>query len=149
MAVSTRPAPRSQPALPRRGSPRSRLQLVDAQPRQTPERLANETAQGSSPTREPESVLVAGSDAQARGRMLVELRSLLPPGTRFVEASETWELIALTPDSRMVVLTGALGETSAGSALRLLARRDPTLPVLVVGQAGADRRHRAIDTAGI
>jgi hypothetical protein len=87
-----------------------------------------------------EHVLVAGGDARARERMLVELRSLLPAGTRFVEAGETWELVARAAGSRMVVLTGDLGEVSADSALRLLARRNPSLPVLAVG---SDRRLRS------
>jgi hypothetical protein len=83
-------------------------------------------------------VLVAGADASARMRMLAELRSLLPPGTRFVQASETWEVVACAAGSRMVVLAGDLGEVSCASLLRLLARRNPELPVLAVG--GADRR---------
>jgi hypothetical protein len=81
-------------------------------------------------------VLVAGADAPARSRMLAELRSLLPPGTRFVEASETWEVVARAAGSRMVVLAGDLGEASCASLLRLLARRNPELPVLAVGGAG-------------
>jgi hypothetical protein len=83
-------------------------------------------------------VLVAGADASARMRMLAELRSLLPPGTRFVEAGETWEVVARAAGSRMVVLAGDLGEVSCASLLRLLAGRYPELPVLAVG--GADRR---------
>jgi hypothetical protein len=70
--------------------------------------------------------------------MLAELRSLLPPGTRFVEASETWEVVARAAGSRMVVLAGDLAETSSSSLLRLLARRNPALPVLAVG--GGDRQ---------
>lgn len=78
-------------------------------------------------------VLVAGADAAARASMLAELRSLLPPDTDFREASETWEVIARAGDSRMVVLAGDLGEMPASALLRLLARRNPALPVLAVG----------------
>jgi hypothetical protein len=91
-------------------------------------------------------VLVAGSDACTRGRMLAELRSVLPRGTRFVEASETWEVVARAPGSRMVVLAGDLGETSCSSLLRLLARRNPTLPVLAVGDS---ERRRSLDAARV
>lgn len=80
-------------------------------------------------------VLVAGADAATRARMLAELRSVLPQGTRFVEAGETWEVVARAPGSRMVVLAGDLGEASCSSLLRLLARRNPTLPVLAVGDS--------------
>jgi hypothetical protein len=78
--------------------------------------------------------------------MLAELRSLLPEGTRFIEAGETWEVVARAPGSRMVVLAGDLGETSSSSLLRLLARRNPTLPVLAVGDS--ERRH-SLDVAHI
>jgi hypothetical protein len=84
--------------------------------------------------RRDEHVLVAGADATARARMLAELRSLLPPGTRFMEASETWELVARAAGSSMVVLTGDLGGAPAATLLRLLSRRNPALPVLAVGQ---------------
>lgn len=89
-------------------------------------------------------VLVAGADETTRARMLAELRSVLPRGTHFAEASETWEVVARASDSRMVVLAGDLGETSCSSLLRLLARRNPTLPVLAVG---ASERHQALDAA--
>lgn len=91
-------------------------------------------------------VLVAGSDASTRARMLAELRSVLPRGTRFIEASETWEVVARAPGSRMVVLAGDLGEASCSSLLRLLARRNPTLPVLAVGDS---ERRQSVDAARI
>ncbi len=84
-------------------------------------------------------VLVAGADARTRGRMLEELRSLLPDGTPFAEAAVTWEVIARAADSSMVVLVGDLGDVSAASLMRTLARREPLLPVLAVGE---DRRPR-------
>lgn len=77
-------------------------------------------------------VLVAGSDAGARTRVLEELRSLLPHGTELQEASEAWELVARAPGSRMVVLAGELSSVSTGSLERLLARRHPGLPVLAM-----------------
>jgi hypothetical protein len=85
-------------------------------------------------------VLVAGADADTRARMLAELRDLLPAGTRFAQASETWEVIACAPTSSMVVLAGDLGEVSGGAVMRLLGRRYPTLPVLAVAE-----KHTAAD----
>jgi hypothetical protein len=109
-----------------------------------PLRLVDERARAESkPQAAPalhgyaESVLVAGADPAARRRMLAELRSLLPAGTDFREAGETWEVVARACDSRMIVLAGDLGDTSTSALLRLLARRNPALPVLAVG---GDRR---------
>lgn len=104
-------------------------------------------------------VLVAGADRAVRARMLAELRSLLPADTDFREAGETWEVIAQACESRMVVLAGDLGETSASTLLRLLALRNPSLPVLAVGgeqplhapsqarDPGDGRYRRAVDAA--
>jgi CheY-like chemotaxis protein len=78
-------------------------------------------------------VLIVGDDAARRSRMLSELRGLLPSGTPFVEAAETWEVLTHTTGSRMVVLTGGLGEISTHSLMRILSRRHPTLPVIAVG----------------
>jgi hypothetical protein len=78
-------------------------------------------------------VLVAGADGSTRSRMLDELRNLLPASTRFLEARETWEMLACAASSRMVVLTDDLGDISTESLVRLLSRRHPTLPVLAVG----------------
>ena len=78
-------------------------------------------------------VLIVGDDAARRSKMLSELRGLLPLGTPFVEAGETWEVLAHTTGSRMVVLTGGLGDVSSHSLMRILSRRHPTLPVIAVG----------------
>lgn len=58
---------------------------------------------------------------------------MLPEDTPYVEACETWEVLARAAGSRMVVLTGDLGDVSANSLVRLLGRRHPTLPVVSVG----------------
>jgi len=99
-----------------------------------------------SPHRQPSDpsgsrVLVVGADALVRRRMLDELRSVLPAGTAFLEAAETWETLARAADSSMVVLADDLGELSAQALLRLLARRNPSLPILAVG---ADHRARRL-----
>jgi hypothetical protein len=65
--------------------------------------------------------------------MLQQLRGLLPDGTPFVEARETWEVVAQAPDSQMVVLTGDLGDLSARGLMRVLSRRHPLLPVIALG----------------
>ncbi len=59
---------------------------------------------------------------------------MLPAGTAFGEAGETWEVLASATDSRMVVLIDDLRDISVESLARLLGRRHPTLPILVVGE---------------
>jgi hypothetical protein len=81
------------------------------------------------------SVLVAGADSHARSRMLAQLRDMLPDDTRFVEAGETWEVVARASDSRMVVLTGDLGDLTAPGLMRVLSRRHPLLPVVALRSA--------------
>lgn len=116
---------------------RPRLRLVNAPPGRR-----GEQPQPTEPVLHSyaDRVLVAGANPAERGRMLAELRSLLPADTDFRQASETWEVVAQASDSRMVVLAGDLGQTTASALLRLLARRNPGLPVLAVG---SDRRLRA------
>jgi hypothetical protein len=84
------------------------------------------------------SVLIAGADALARAKMLRQLRGLLPDGTPFVEARETWEVVAKASASRMVVLTGDLGDLSARGLMRVLSRRHPLLPVIALAGCAED-----------
>jgi hypothetical protein len=81
--------------------------------------------------------------------MLGELRNLLPANTRFLEARETWELLAGAAGSRMVVLTDDLGDISTESLVRLLGRRHPTLPVLAVGGQARSCAPAEVDAAGV
>lgn len=134
---------------PRRSRPRLRL-LPDASEPHPPRREPAGTAvgavdnvgaavrnlgHGEKPPASPEgaTVLVAGAQPAARARMLRQLRELLPGGTPFVEAHETWEVVAHAPDSRLVVLTGDLTDLSARGLMRVLSRRHPLLPVISVG----------------
>lgn len=78
-------------------------------------------------------VLVVGARRAARAKMLRQLRELLPEDTPFVEARETWEVVAQAPSSRLVVLTGDLSDLSARGLMRVLSRRHPLLPVIAVG----------------
>lgn len=94
-------------------------------------------------------VLVAGADAATRSRMLGELRKLLPTSTPFLEARETWELLAHAASSRMVVLTDDLGAASAESLIRLLGRRHPALPVLSIGGPTGEGAPVGVESGGI
>lgn len=89
-------------------------------------------------------VLIVGDNVERRSQMLAELRGLMPSGTPFVEACETWQVLARTSGSRMVVLTSGLGDVSTHSLMRILSRRHPTLPVIAVG--GRTRAIQARDS---
>ena len=95
----------------------------------------------------PAHVLVAGAEEGARARMLGELRNLLPASTCFLEARETWELLARAANSRMVVLTDDLGDISTETLVRLLGRRHPTLPVFAVGSRARSSAPADVDAA--
>lgn len=124
---------------------RSRLRLIAGERRQAARRFAPAAEEGASASTDA-SVLVAGIDASRRGRMMEELRGLLPGGTPFEEASETWQVLAKAPTSRLVILTGELGDVSMQGLMRVLSRRYPLLPVIALG---AGRGAEDDDRAGI
>lgn len=97
----------------------------------------------------PASVLVAGADSIARARMLIQLRRLLPADTPFVEVSETWEVVARAPQSRMVVLTGDLRDLSTRGLMRVLSRRHPMLAVIVLESRLGDAEPPQLDAASL
>jgi hypothetical protein len=140
LATSTDPPPR----------PRKQLWLVHdggQQGSQQGSRADGLTHTQAVPRDEPAHVLVAGGASSARARMLGELRNLLPESTRYMEARETWEVLARAPSSRMVVLTDDLGDVSTESIVRLLGRRHPTLPVLTVGDRPRAGGRTYVETA--
>lgn len=82
---------------------------------------------------EQATVLIAGAQPAGRAKMRRQLGELLPEGTPFVEACETWEVVAHASSSRLVVLAGDLDDLSARGLMRVLSRRHPLLPVIAVG----------------
>lgn len=84
-----------------------------------------------------DSILVAGSDAERRSTLLRELSERLPKGTRFEEATATWEVLERAPSSRIVMLAGDLDGSSPESVMHLLGNRHPLLPVLALSAPGA------------
>jgi hypothetical protein len=120
----------------RRSRPRLRLLRNEHQSPASHEPRAAGAAQTASVglnDSEHTPVLIAGADSSARTKMLQQLRGLLPDGTPFVEAHETWEVIAQASESSMVVLTGDLYDLSARGLMRVLSRRHPLLPVIALG----------------
>jgi hypothetical protein len=80
-------------------------------------------------------VLVAGGERSSRAEVMRDLTATMPANTRFDEASDAWEVLALAGESRMVVLSGDLGDLSAKSAMNMLAHRLPEVPVVSLAAA--------------
>ncbi len=132
---------------PERTEPHLRLVENLADRTANPGRREQEAALGSAPADDAAHVLIAGADTGTRTHMLEELRELLPTGTRFAQASETWEVIAGASTAGMVVLAGDLGDVSGGAVMRLLGRRYPTLPVLAVTEKTPTHTAADVDVA--
>jgi hypothetical protein len=79
------------------------------------------------------SILIAGSDERRRSNLRASLSARMPEGTRFTEATATWELLEHAPSSRMVMLAGEIEGSSTESVMHLLGNRHPQLPVLALG----------------
>jgi hypothetical protein len=103
------------------------MPLQDApEDRRAPLRLVREHA--------ARSILVAGSDARRRNKLLAQLTARLPEGTIFQEATATWEVLEHAPSSRMVMLAGDVEGRSTESVMHLICNRHPQLPVLAFGE---------------
>jgi hypothetical protein len=89
---------------------------------------AQATARASVRSQSP--VLLAGGKPSSRAALVRDLTATMSSSARFDEATAASELLALAPDSRMVVLSGDLRDISAKSAVQMLAHRHPELPVV-------------------
>jgi hypothetical protein len=115
--------------------PSTRLRLVPRARRR--QARVGDSGTGSRPSlgRLEGAVLVAGGDAASRATLVEELAGSLPQGTSFQQADALWQLLAQAPESRMVVLSGALDDLAPESLLHTLAHRHPGLPVVSVEPA--------------
>ncbi|HEX4564646.1 MAG TPA: hypothetical protein VH115_09345 [Solirubrobacteraceae bacterium] len=75
-------------------------------------------------------ILVAGADLAQRAAVLDELAQTLPDGTRFQEAGAFWEVLARSPECRMVIFSGDLEEGAAEEFMLTLRQRHPELPTV-------------------
>lgn len=81
-------------------------------------------------------VLIAGRDSRRRAAVREELSVTMPPQTVFDQAGAVWEVLALAPSSRMVVLSGELADAPTDSLVRMLAHRHPGLPIVSLEAPG-------------
>lgn len=77
-------------------------------------------------------VLLAGGDQSARTAVLGDLAKSMPPSTSFEQASAIWEVLARAPQSKIVILSGALEGISAQTLMQMLGHRHPEVPVVCI-----------------
>jgi hypothetical protein len=117
----------------RRGDPRRRASIPrESEPLASGERPALHLVHGGHP------LLVAGANSARRTALLEDLIDTMPEGTSFEQASTLSEVLQRAPGSRMVILSGGLEDASAGSLMRILGQRHPTLPIVNMDPAGLD-----------
>jgi len=105
------------PTAPRRRRPPGRF-----------ERAGRVTRDDASP------ILIAGRDRASRAEVLDTLSEMMGPGAAFEEAETFSEVLLRAPASRMVVLSGELDGIPPESLRRMLAHRDPDLPVATLDE---------------
>jgi CheY-like chemotaxis protein len=81
-------------------------------------------------------ILIVAAGARERALVQEELASALAPETRFAQAGNVWEVLQQAPQSGVVMLAGDLPDIGARTLMRLLGRRQPWLPVVVMDAPG-------------
>jgi hypothetical protein len=126
------------PAKSRERFPRPQLRLLRGNGEPHPEGLPTSDrgrpglrALGGERVEAP-AVLLAGGEATRRVRLRRELAGTVSRRTVFVEADSASEVLEHAPQSRLVVLAGDLEDLSGEAMIRLLAQRQPRLPVISV-----------------
>jgi hypothetical protein len=96
----------------------------------------DETARLQAPAAAEAPVLILGEDPIVRAHLRHELTELMPDAC-FQESGTFWEALVLAPSSRLVVLSGEVGELSAEELMHALAHRHPDLPVVSLEPAAS------------
>jgi hypothetical protein len=107
-------------AAPRQRKRRSALRLLGAP----------SVSATSAPQAQP--ILLAGGDQSARTSVLRDLARSMPPSTSFEQASAIWEVLARAPQSKLVILSGALEGIPAQALMQMLGHRHPEVPVVCI-----------------
>lgn len=84
----------------------------------------------SGPAATDRPVLLAGGDRAARDAIQRDLARTMPSSTTFEQAGAIWEVLVRAPQASMVILSGELDDLPAESLLRMLAHKNPEVPVV-------------------
>lgn len=82
-------------------------------------------------------ILLAGGDQSARTSVLRDLTRSMPSSTSFEQASAIWEVLARAPQSKLVILSGALEGIPAQALMQMLGHRHPEVPVVCIDDASS------------
>jgi hypothetical protein len=77
-------------------------------------------------------ILLAGGEQSARASVLKDLAGAMPPSTSFEQASAIWEVLERAPQSKLVILSGALEGIPAQALMEMLGHRHPEVPVVCI-----------------
>jgi hypothetical protein len=77
-------------------------------------------------------ILLAGGGQSARTSVLKDLSRSMPPSTSFEQAEAIWEVLARAPQSKLVILSGALEGIPAQALMQMLGHRHPEVPVVCI-----------------
>jgi hypothetical protein len=92
---------------------------------------------GSPVTSQGQPILLAGGEQTARTSVLRDLARSMPPSTSFEQAGAIWEVLARAPQSKLVILSGALEGIPAQALMQMLGHRHPEVPVVCIDDASA------------
>jgi hypothetical protein len=82
-------------------------------------------------------ILLAGGDRPARTSVLRDLARSMPPSTSVEQAEAIWEVLARAPQSKLVILSGALEGIPAQAVMQMLGHRHPEVPVVCIDDASS------------
>ncbi|HWF33626.1 MAG TPA: hypothetical protein VG188_13830 [Solirubrobacteraceae bacterium] len=88
-------------------------------------------------TSQGQPILLAGGEQTARTSVVRDLARSMPPSTSFEQAGAIWEVLARAPQSKLVILSGALEGIPAQALMQMLGHRHPEVPVVCIDDASA------------
>jgi hypothetical protein len=100
--------------------------------RRGPLRLLGSPGRQARPVAQDHPVLLAGGEQSDRTAVLSDLAGSMPSSTSFEQAGAIWEVLARAPQSKMVILSGALEGIPAQSLMQMLGHRHPEVPVVCI-----------------
>jgi hypothetical protein len=103
----------------------------------SPLRLLGASSVAVAPASQGQPILLAGGEQSARTSVLKDLARSMPPSTSFEQAGAIWEMLARAPQSKLVILSGALEGIPAPALMQMLGHRHPEVPVVCIGDGSS------------
>lgn len=103
----------------------------------SPLRLLGASSAPGAAASQGQPILLAGGDQSVRTSVLRDLARSMPPSTSFEQAGAIWEVLARAPQSKLVILSGALEGIPAQALMQMLGHRHPEVPVVCIDDASS------------